>query len=296
MQISYFSNTYSTEPLGTVEAKDFLLTDKFKEEIGNLRQHTKGSSEFAKIKSSLPCATISGVFNHRSIEGLVTHSTLLCLDIDNINDPEGVKSELAQYPFIYYVGLSCSGKGLFAVVKIKNPSQHSEYYRAMVEFFKERDIILDKQCSDISRLRIVSYDPNPLFNEESEVWDNVLPPIERAEFTPNYHITNNGDTHQRLFLLGLDYIEHNDIDITIGRNRWLALGSMIKSMFGSCGESYFVALSRHHLRFNESDCRKTYGKLKIGDYGIGIFANACSEYHIPKLDEMMESYNRGQGV
>lgn len=213
-----------------------------------------------------------------------THSNLICLDIDNIGDPESVKSDLAQYPFIYYAGLSCSGKGLYAVVKIKNPSQHKEYYRAMVEYFKERGIILDKQCSDISRLRIVSYDPNPLFNEESEVWDHILPPIECTNYTSNYSNVSNGDTHQQLFLLGLDYIRRNRIDITVGRNRWLALGSMIKSMFGSCGESYFVDLSRYHRRYNESNCRKTYNDLQTGDYGIGIFANACSEHHIPNLD------------
>lgn len=281
-RISIFADVrHSREPIGSLDLPTVLFSAKPKDRIIKLRTLEKGSEEFQQIKHSLPCYTPSGLFSQRNKEGLIKHSGFLCVEWDNLN-PDTIKDVLNGCDFIYYAGLSCSGKGVFAIVKIADPTQHTAYFKALRSYFDHLKMPVDASGSDITRLRVASYDPAPIFNADSTVWDKTLPPVQYAPV-----IITDADMPQRLFLCGLDYVQRYGIDITAGRNNWLALGSTIKTFFGNSGENYFVSLSQYHPKFSEQECRRTYQSLQSGNYGIGVFCSACTRAGIPNLNTLI---------
>lgn len=282
VQVSVFANfEHSRYPICSADLRTVLFSEKNRSRIEELRTYEKGSQEFQAIKASLPCYTPSGLFDMRCKKGLLQHSGFVCIEWDKI-DPAPIKEELAGLDFIYYAGLSCSGKGVFALVKVADgASHHGDYFRAFEAFFAKKGMPLDHSGSDVTRCRVASFDPNPIFREDSRVWDTILPaPV----FVPRK--VENADVEQRLFLLGLEYIQRHKIDVTGQRNTWLALGSTVKTLFGDGGEDYFVALSQYYPGFLEPDCRQTFRSLQAGNYGLGVFANACRRAGVPNLNTL----------
>ena len=80
-KISYYSNV--EDNVGTeISLRDFLFCDKYKEQIEHIRS-IKDEEQQKSLKKQLPLATISGTFAPtRKAENLVSHSNLLCVDID----------------------------------------------------------------------------------------------------------------------------------------------------------------------------------------------------------------------
>lgn len=269
---------------------DEALNDKsLRKAIKHLRSLPYGSEAFKEYKRAIPCYTPSGLFRERNAEGLIQHSGMLALDFDHIEDIADLKDLLRQLPFIYYAGLSCSGTGVFAIVKIADPAKHRAYFDALSTYFANLGYEIDQKCKDVCRLRVGSWDDDPIWNRESDVWNEVLPVQPIPEAVPLRIDTRSvGDTDERLFLAGLDYIRTHGIDITADRNTWLALGSMCKTLFGCNGLSYYIALSRFYPTFSERECCRTYDSLRTGGYGIGVFASACSKAGIPNLSELIK--------
>lgn len=283
MNVSYFSDIYNSRtPIGSLPLETILFSERVRARVEALRGLPYGSAEFNQAKRSMPCYTPSGVFSVRNSEGLVKHSGVLCIEWDKVEDCSELKDLLGSLPFIYYGGLSCSGKGIFALIKIADPTKHREYFRALSEYFDGIGYEVDRSGSDVCRLRVASFDDTPIFNPDSEVW-NELPRVVAPTYTPRLATA----TDERLLLVGVDYITRHGIDITQGRTNWLAIGSCVKSIMGAGGEDVFVALSRYHPQYRESDARKTYRTIAGNGYGIGVFASACSRAGVPKLNELI---------
>ena len=283
--VSYFSSVaQSRNPQGSLPINTILFSDKVRSKVEALRSLPYGSEEFNRAKRLMPCYTPSGVFKVRNSEGLVKHSGILCIEWDKVEDVDALKAYLGGLPFIYYAGLSCSGRGVFALVKIADPTKHREYFRALADLFIKVGYKVDESGKDVCRLRVASWDASPIFNPDSEVW-SVLPIIEKRTFTSR-QVT---ETDEMLLCAGAEYITRFAVDITQGRNNWLAIGSCIKSILGASGEDMFVALSRYHPQYRESDTRKTYRTISGNGYGIGVFASACSRAGLPKLTELIKN-------
>lgn len=284
MNVSYFSCVANShKPQGSLPIETILFSERVRARVEALRALPYGSEEFSQAKRSMPCYTPSGVFSVRNSEGLIKHSGMLCIEWDAVADCSELKELLGGLPFIYYGGLSCSGRGVFAIVKIADPSKHREYFRALSEYFNGIGYQVDESGKDVCRLRVASWDAEPVFNPDSDVW-SALPRVVEPTFTPRMATT----TDERLLLAGVDYITRHGIDITAGRNNWLAIGSCIKSIMGVGGEDVFVALSRYHPQYREFDARKTYRTISGIGYGIGVFASACSRAGMPRLTELVK--------
>ena len=247
-----------------------------------LRALHYGSAEFNQAKRQMPCYTPSGVFSVRNSEGLISHSGVLCIEWDNVEDVDALKDLLGGLPFVYYAGLSCSGRGVFALVKIAEPTKHREYFRTLSEYFGGIGYRVDESGKDVCRLRVASFDDTPIFNANSEVWSE-LPQVIAPTYAPRMATA----TDERLLLAGVEYITRHGIDITQGRNIWLSIGSCVKSIMGAGGEDVFVCLSQHHPKYREYDARKTYRTIAGNGYGIGVFATACSRAGVPRLNDLI---------
>lgn len=282
--VSYFSSVANShKPQGSLPLETILFSERVRAKVEALRALPYGSIEFRQAKRSMPCYTPSGVFSVRNSEGLIKHSGVLCIEWDKVEDCSELKDLLGSLPFIYYAGLSCSGRGVFALVKIADPTKHREYFKALANYFGGIGYEVDRSGSDVCRLRVASFDDAPIYNPDSEVWD-IVPTITNPTYTPRLATA----TDERLLLAGVDYITRYGVDITAGRKNWLAIGSCVKSIMGASGEDVFVALSRHHPQYRESDARKTYRTLSGSGYGIGVFASACSRAGVPKLTDLVK--------
>ncbi len=80
-KISFYSNV--EDNVGTeIPLRDFLFCNQYKEQIEYIRS-IEDEEQQKSLKKQLPLATISGTFVPiRKAENLVTHSNLLCIDID----------------------------------------------------------------------------------------------------------------------------------------------------------------------------------------------------------------------
>lgn len=282
--VSYFSSVANShQPQGSLPLTSILFSERVRAKVEALRALPYGSEAFCQAKRSMPCYTPSGVFRVRNSEGLIEHSGVLCIEWDTVEDCSELKDLLGGLPFVYYAGLSCSGRGVFALVKIAEPTKHREYFRALGVYFAGIGYEVDRSGSDVCRLRVASWDAEPVFNPDSDVWSE-LPRVVEPTFTPRMATA----TDERLLLAGVEYITRHGIDITQGRNNWLAIGSCIKSILGAEGEDVFVALSRYHPQYREFDTRKTYRSISGQGYGIGVFASACCRAEVPRLTELVK--------
>ena len=284
MNVSYYKNvTNSRTPIGSLPLTSILFSERMMARVEALRALPYGSEAFQLAKRQMPCYTPSGVFSVRNSEGLVKHSGMLCIEWDKVEDVDALKDLLGGLPFIYYAGLSCSGRGVFALIKIADPTKHWEYFKALSEYFGGIGHKVDESGKDVCRLRVASFDDAPIFNPDSEVW-NELPRVVAPTYTPRLATA----TDERLLLAGVDYITRHGVDITAGRNNWLSIGSCVKSIMGAGGEDVFVCLSRYHPQYRESDARKTYRTIAGNGYGIGVFASACSRAGVPRLTDLVK--------
>ena len=243
--VSYFSCVANShKPQGSLPLTSIIFSERVRARVEALRALPYGSEAFQLAKRQMPCYTPSGVFEVRNSEGLIKHSGVLCIEWDKVENVDALKDLLGGLSFVYYGGLSCSGRGVFALIKIAEPTKHREYFRALSEYFDGIGYEVDRSGSDVCRLRVASWDAEPIFNPDSEVWD-IVPTIVKPTYTPRMATA----TDERLLLAGVEYITRHGIDITQGRNNWLAIGSCVKSIMGAVGEDVFVALSCYHPQY-----------------------------------------------
>lgn len=149
------------------------------------------------LKKMLPCATISGTFSKRSSLNLKKHSGFICIDIDasenpTITDWQALRNSLATWTIVLFSALSVSGKGVFLIVPIAKPEKHTQHFLALETQFKEYGIIIDKQCKDVSRLRLISNDPQAVLNTQAEPYRRIIEikqpqPFKNYKATPEIH-------------------------------------------------------------------------------------------------------------
>lgn len=165
MTITLFKGLRFTTPeknLDLSQILDSIRGGEWKAQIEKCRTNIK-------YKNYLPCFTPTGVFNHRSIAGLVSYNGVICLDIDHIEEPESLKQQVAKLDYVHAAFITPSGKGLKVIIKSK--ATH-ETYKATEEeiakvFMNDTGAMRDNRCKDIARIQFVSYDPELYYNAES---------------------------------------------------------------------------------------------------------------------------------
>lgn len=294
-KVSVFENIYSTIPADKKFLFDLCTTKEHIEIIKLLRSMERGSEDYLSVKKSLPCFTPSIICTKRGTDHIVSHSGYVCLDWDNIDDPMKLKINLTKFSFIAFCGLSCSGRGLYAMIRIEQPNMHRQHYEALLEFFDRLGIPADPACKDLARTRIISYDPQYYYNEKANVWRDIKLP---QPYTPQQQMAryDSSTIDERAIYTVRDYIIANSIDITSGRTYWLSLGTYIAQTLGSnAGKSVFKELSQFHPKFNEAECDKVFDSLARGSMNanIGILLNACKRAGVPNLTELLTSTRKG---
>ena len=153
-------NKYKVEYLRKINLEDEAKAKKYK-------------------KDELIGATISATFNKRRVTGDVKEKTgIIVIDIDKGNNPDldvnKAKQDVMKLPYVFFTSLSCRGEGIFCLVHYDKEKYIGYIFNSLKKKFKELGYIIDKQCGDITRLRIVSWDDNILVKNDVEMFDEIL--------------------------------------------------------------------------------------------------------------------------
>ena len=110
-------------------------------------------------------ATFSGTFSYGSDNGLLKHSSLLCLDFDHVGSPADI-AELKQHIVkdsnltTWLAFTSPSGDGMKVVVEIDlSKCDHRTWFNAFRNYFHkmyQREV--DSQCANVSRACYLPHD------------------------------------------------------------------------------------------------------------------------------------------
>ena len=274
-------NTGTIMPLGT-----FLFCKEYKDDILRLRAVFDKEKRNA-LKRSLPQATISGVFSPtRAKNNLSQHSGLICVDIDAKDNPdildwETLKQDLSVLPQIAYCALSVSGKGLFLVIPLRYPEKHLKQFRQLQIDFRKMGIMIDSACSDITRLRCLSYDEHPIINENATLYEGVYMEKPKHKSFPTCFIYEGENTSAEVAVC-CRKIQQCGIDITASYDDWLKVGCALATL-GESGRSLFHICSRQNAKYNAAKTDKMFTDLLRRNYqqvNIGTFFWMCKQYGI----------------
>jgi len=230
------------------KSNDYLLIHQEK-----VRKNKDNLSRKRSLKNGFYAMIPSGTFLKQGDDAMLSFSGFISIDIDHV-DPIEAKSKLPLLPYIAYAGLSVSGDGVWALVRIPSISDFKARYAALAIDVKEKvGFDLDKSCSNVSRFRCYSFDPDAYFNLEAQEFTGLRfePKVERRE-----PVRTDGGNLRLSTLIRI--ICETGVDITGNRNNWLKIGGALAGEFSENGRSYFHDLSQFHSKYSAADTDKTY--------------------------------------
>ena len=188
----------SSNNLGIKNVKEFIEIDVeflyglIKADYGSIKLRTlyvryfcKGYKEWQQEeKEKLIYCLPTGIFNYRSIKGLADYSSFACFDIDA--DPDipveaeylkKVWEQLKACPLVKLQWHSVRGGIKFIVEHDSiDPSHHTNLMKTLVAELEKHGVDMervDKRCYDLSRAHYVSFDPDAILNDSSEIFHYV---------------------------------------------------------------------------------------------------------------------------
>lgn len=298
---------------------DFCLTDRWKPVVEQLRsmvaqygpKAAKAREDYKQTKTLLPGATLSGLFEPRSVETekvnrrtgetyrvqemvsrrtahLLQHTGFLCIDIDlqdnqALGDMTAVLRTLRHRPEVALLMRSCSGTGYFALIPLAYPQYHKEQFRALLREYAALGITIDKQCGDVTRIRFASYDEHPYINTAAlpysgiDLGQQMLAP-KAAVYAPRSETTD--DLVNKVGIL-VEKLERHRIDITNDYADWFRIGFALANLPEPWGRQFFHRVSAICEKYNATLCEQKFNELQRPKaIGIGTFFNICQNYGI----------------
>lgn len=172
----YHAPIKNTTPFKTITLEDVhkvLISIKYKAITDELRQTTDKQQQNEIKASKLDYVTFSGIFSKRATTGLLQHSNLFCIDLDNLNNVAETKSRIIELlpPSLMFV--SPTGNGIKLVYKVNiAEAEHIDYFKAFEQFFKtELSLTIDDKCKDVARACFLCYDSEAYLNNEAQIID-----------------------------------------------------------------------------------------------------------------------------
>ena len=151
-----------------------IISEKYKKVTTDLR-NAGDSALKSRIKATeLDYVTFSGLFSNRSSKGLIKHSNLFCLDLDDLQGLESIKSKIIMVlpPALMFTSPSGNGLKLVYKIEITKDASHLKYYNAFELFFKSQlNLIIDEKCKDVPRACFLCHDNKAYYDHEAEVLD-----------------------------------------------------------------------------------------------------------------------------
>lgn len=294
--ITIFDSVTSTN--GNVTSLAEFLNDASSHQLIQQIRMAEDKAERTRLKSGLPCATISAICpDGRKAEDAFEHTGLICIDIDGQDNPgfesgAELKAEVCKVAEVAYCSLSASGNGCFAMFRLSHPENHLRHFLALQRLFKSRlGIVIDGQCKDVKRLRFATFDPEPYIN------DNAMPfRIIDAATNPKHNLTkttvvmgqrtwdeSSEATLDKVARL-TELVVRRGIDLTYGYSNWIEIGMALANL-GEAGREFFHAVSSVYPGYDRAKADTKFTNLlrTTRKVTIATFFHQC-EAHGVTLD------------
>ena len=271
-----------------IPLKEALLRgSSFKRLIGDCRKiKDKKQRSFFKAKN-IPAYSACGTFWTRDkdvvLEKKLKHyNSLMVLDFDDEPDIDALRKDLMSLPWVYYAGLSVSGLGMFAIVPLDTDdyTQHRRFFDALEAEMKTLGHKIDKSCKDVTRLRFVSYDPEPYFNEDCTLYsipeDDEVEDDEGEDEDEDTPAQREISSNERLELYVQEW-ERRRIPLDDYAD-WQAIGLAL-SHEGEAGRNAFHRVSRFSAKYKSLETDMKFTSFAEGNYstGLGTFFYKCHQ-------------------
>lgn len=139
-------------------------------------------------------------------------------------------------------------------------------------------ITIDAACSDITRMRCVSYDAHPIINENAIPYEGIYMEPPKVRRYLSYRNIRENDILSEVAAC-CKQIEQRGIDITDGYDQWLKVGCSLATL-GEDGRDFFHLCSQQSMDYNESKTDKMFSDLLKRNYqniNIGTFFWLCKQ-------------------
>lgn len=258
------------KPLADIDVNQLIEAVKYgyiKDIITTLRGFISKDEYNLYKKENIPCVTLSGTFNYRASTGLISHSGLLQIDIDKVEDYEATFYKLCNDDYIYVCFRSPGGKGIKAIVKINpSPETHKSQFKALEIYFKKQvRNKIDSLCKDLARSMLLSYDPDIYCNPWAKVFEEMYIPKTYPKNTTgvSYITRKAGYTDESIDLIEriIASLERKHIDITSSYENWIKVGFALCTTFGENGRNYYHRIGRMYPHYTKEETDKTYTQL-----------------------------------
>jgi len=268
----------------TVFLDSVLADEKYKPLIEKLRSTTDEKKQ-ALLKSKLPCFSPSCIIGE---DGQTTHSGIICVDVDfkdnsEVTNFKDFKKQLPKIENVAYASLSARGQGYFLLIAVSNPAKHKEHFKSLELDFARCGIKIDPACSDIKRLRFVSFDDEPYINPNAKPYTFIYSPA--LIVNDSYPDSPSIDRVSAL----IDAIEDSLTDITGNYQQWFQIGCALANTFGeNPGREFFHRVSCYSdLYENDTTDRQFTTCLKGLKSSTPISINTL--FHFAKLNGVLIS-------
>lgn len=309
-KIDIFKNAKNSDkPIFTTTLIDFhtKLTMKNKSYVDILRQLNQEDENKAKNykKNYILCGTPSATFNERRVVGDIKEKTgIIAIDIDkdkNIGlDADKAKQDVMKLPYVFMTMKSCRGEGIFCYVYYNSDIYIKYVFNALKEDFNDIGYIID-DCSDITRLRFISYDENILIKREVERYEKYKND-EKIEYEDNgepWILTKQDlkDLVCAVYVL-VNYCDYCSDDY----NDWLLDGFRLATIPNrDVGYKLFEMISQASDNYEGPDdtdkkfeecCRTTKYNTKILGYYINLVKEIFGKDWKKRINEIIKTKQR----
>ena len=184
----YNAGNKSSRKSGNVTLEQWanaIMRGEYRTEVEHLRQITDEAKQKEFKKTRLPCVTPSALFpDDRHTDATRIQYPIICidLDIDATKTPpvnahldasslrELVRQEHQQNPNLLFAHASARGAGMALYYRyngngIATPQTHHDEFERQRERWAAKGVTIDPSCSDPTRLRFASYDPDPFLGD-----------------------------------------------------------------------------------------------------------------------------------
>ena len=161
-------NTLPHKTVSLVQVYNAITGEYYKQHTEKLRSITDVVQARKYKAANFDYCTFSGVFIARNDKSLVTHSELMCIDFDHVQNTDTLRQALLadEYFDTQLLFVSPSGDGLKWIIEIDTrKAPHGEYFASVANYILQTySVEVDKSGKDISRACFIPFDPNAFIN------------------------------------------------------------------------------------------------------------------------------------
>ena len=161
-------NTLPHKTVSLVQVYNAITGEYYKQNTEKLRSISDVVQARKYKAANFDYCTFSGVFTSRNDKSLVTHSELMCIDFDHVQNIDTLRQALLadEYFDTQLLFVSPSGDGLKWIIEIDTrKAPHGEYFASVANYILQTySVEVDKSGKDISRACFLPFDPNAFIN------------------------------------------------------------------------------------------------------------------------------------